>query len=156
MNKKWKRIFGILVLGIAVFFLSCVILETAADARAGGGRSSGSRGFSSGSRSSGGTYNYNRSTPYQSTNPTQGPATPQKNTYSPGRGFLYGLGGGLADGLVLQEHRNRLATDSEGRHGEHADEDDAEKGQAALVRAAGKAVCEHVFPLWISGTRQCA
>jgi len=100
MNKKWRRIFGILVLGIAVFFLSCVILETAADARAGGGRSSGSRGFSSGSRSSGGTYNYNRSTPYQSTNPTQGPATPQKNTYSPGRGFLYGLGGGLAGSML--------------------------------------------------------
>ncbi len=99
MKNRWKRIFGAFVLGIAVFFLSCIILETAAHARAGGGRSSGSRGFSSGSRSSGGTYN--SSTPYRSTNPTGQPTAPQQtNTYSPGRSFLYGLGGGLAGGMI--------------------------------------------------------
>ncbi len=98
MDKKWKKIFGMLVLGIAIFFLSSVVFETIADARAGGGRSSGSRGFSSGSRSSGSTYN--RSTPYQSTNPAQQPATPQQNTFSPGRSFLYGLGGGLAGSMI--------------------------------------------------------
>ncbi len=96
MNTRWKRIFGVVVLGIAVFFLSCIILETAADARAGGGRSSGSRGISSGSRSSGSTYN--SSTPYRSTNPQQ-PMPPQQTT-SPGRSFLYGLGGGLAGSMI--------------------------------------------------------
>jgi len=98
MNTKWKRIFGVLVLGIAVFFLSCVILETAADARAGGGRSSGSRGFSSGTRSSGSGSTYNRSTPSQGTNPAQQPTAPQQT--SPGRSFLYGLGGGLAGSML--------------------------------------------------------
>ncbi|MBP1747828.1 MAG: import inner rane translocase, subunit Tim44 [Deltaproteobacteria bacterium] len=92
MNKKWKRIFGMLVLGVTVFFLSCIILETAANARAGGGRSSGSRGFSSGSRSSGSTYN---------SSTTRQPTTPQQtNTSSPGRSFLYGLGGGLAGSMI--------------------------------------------------------
>ncbi len=93
MNTKWKRIFGTLVLGITMFFLSCIILETAADARAGGGRSSGS--FSSGSRSSGSTYN--RSTP---SSPTRQPTAPQQTGTSPGRSFLYGLGGGIAGSMI--------------------------------------------------------
>ncbi len=94
MNTKWKRIFGALALGITMFFLSCIILETAADARAGGGRSSGSRGFSSGSRSSGSTYNRS------ATSPTQQPAAPQQTNTSPGRSFLYGLGGGIAGSMI--------------------------------------------------------
>lgn len=113
MNKRWKRIFGALVLGISVFFLSCIILETAADARAGGGRSSGSRGFSSGSRSSGGTYN--RST---SPNPAQQPAAPQQaNTYSPGRSFLYGLGGGIAGSMIGSMLFGRSGYGGMGGHG---------------------------------------
>ncbi len=91
MNTKWKKIFGTLVLGIAMFFLSCIILETAADARAGGGRSSGSR-------SSGGSYN--RSAPSQGTSPTRQPTAPQQTGASPGKSFLYGLGGGIAGSMI--------------------------------------------------------
>lgn len=89
-----------LIMGVAMMFLSCIVLETAAEARAGGGRSMGSRSFSSGSRSSGGSYN--RSTPYNTTDPTrqQAPAPRQTNPYSPGRSFLYGLGGGLMGGMI--------------------------------------------------------
>ncbi len=100
MDQRLKRIAGFLIIGVAMFFLSCIVLETAAEARAGGGRSMGSRGFSSGSRSSGGSYN--RSTPYNTTNPTrQQAANPQQpNPYSPRRSFLYGLGGGLMGGMI--------------------------------------------------------
>ena len=100
MNLRSKRTFRILIISISILFLSFIVLETIAHARAGGGRSSGSRGFSSGSRSSGSTYN--RSTPYSSTTrPTQQPgAAPGTNQYSPGRSFLYGLGGGLMGGMI--------------------------------------------------------
>ncbi len=100
MDARLKGIAGFFIVGVAMFFLSCIVLETAAEARAGGGRSMGSRGFSSGSRSSGGSYN--RSTPYNTTNPTrqQAPNPQQPNPYSPRRSFLYGLGGGLMGGMI--------------------------------------------------------
>lgn len=115
MNKRWNRIFGILILGAAVLFLSCIILETEADARAGGGRSSGSRSFSSGSRSSGTTYN--RSAPYQGTNPQQPTAPQQTNMSSPGRSFLYGLGGGLAGSMIGSMLFGRSGYAGMGGHG---------------------------------------
>jgi len=99
MDARSRKIGSFFIIGVAMFFLSCIVLETAAEARAGGGRSMGSRGFSSGSRSSGGSYN--RSAPYNTTNPTVQPGTPrQPNPYSPGRSFLYGLGGGLMGGMI--------------------------------------------------------
>lgn len=98
MNTRSKKIVGALILGVAMFFLSCIILETAAEARAGGGRSSGSRGFSSGSRSSTGTYNRS---PYSTTNQNQQSGMAQQtNQFSPGRSLLYGLGGGLMGGMI--------------------------------------------------------
>ncbi len=99
MNTRSRKTVTFLIVGVATLFLSFIVLETIAEARAGGGRSMGSRGFSSGSRSSGGSYN--RSTPYNTTNPTGRPGTPQQpNPYSPGRSFLYGLGGGLMGGMI--------------------------------------------------------
>jgi len=99
MDARSRKILSFFIIGVAMFFLSCIVLETAAEARAGGGRSSGSRGFSSGSRNSGGSYN--RSTPYNTTNPTRQPATAQQpGQYSPGRSFLYGIGGGLMGGMI--------------------------------------------------------
>ena len=113
MNTRSKKIFSTLILGIAMIFLSCIVLETVAEARAGGGRSSGSRSFSSGSRSSGGTYN--RSTPYSTTNPTRQPTTPGQ--YSPGRSFLYGIGGGLMGGMIGNMLFGRSGYGSTGGYG---------------------------------------
>lgn len=98
MNIGSKRIFGVLVIFIVFLFMSCMILERAAYARAGGGRTSGTRSYSTGSGSTRGTYG--TSSPYRSTNPTTQPATPQTNPYSPGRSFMYGLGGGLVGSMI--------------------------------------------------------
>jgi len=99
-SKQMKQlkfsIFKILVSAMVVFFLFFIVMDNVSYARAGGGRSSGSRGFSSGG-------GYSRSTPYQSpyqqgsaTQKPQQPASPN----SPGRSFLYGLGGGLVGGMI--------------------------------------------------------
>jgi predicted lipid-binding transport protein (Tim44 family) len=117
MDTRSKKIAGFFVIGVAMFFLSCIVLETAAEARAGGGRSMGSRGFSSGNRSSGGSYN--RSTPYNTTNPTRQQAVnpQQPNPYSPGRSFLYGLGGGLMGGMIGSMIFGRTGYSGTGEHG---------------------------------------
>ncbi|MHB8109352.1 MAG: Tim44 domain-containing protein [Syntrophorhabdaceae bacterium] len=97
MKTRSKRIFGIFVLGITLLFLSCIVLEQVAHARAGGGRSSGSRSYSTGTRSTtGGTYN----SPSRSTNPTTQPGAQPSSQFSPGKSLLYGIGGGLVGGMI--------------------------------------------------------
>ena len=99
MNLVNKKVFKILIILIAVLFLSFSVLDSVSYARAGGGRSSGGSGFRSSGSSSGST-----STPYRSST-TQQPgttqSTPQQSTgMSPGKSLLYGIGGGLAGGMI--------------------------------------------------------
>ena len=87
-----------LVVIITFTFIFFVVLDTIAHARAGGGRSFGSRGFSSGG-------SFQRSSPTRSSPSSQQPGVAQQPgqqppAATPGRSFLYGLGGGLMGGMI--------------------------------------------------------
>ena len=84
---------------VAILFLLFVGMETIAEARAGGGRSSGSRGFSSGSSSSGGYRSTAPSGTYNRPTTSYPQAAPAPRS-SFGRTFMAGLGGGLVGGML--------------------------------------------------------
>lgn len=93
-----NRFLKSLVVIIACTFIFFLVLDTAVHARAGGGRSFGSRGFSSGG-------SFQRSSPTRSSPYSQQPGMAQQPgqqppAASPGRSFLYGLGGGLMGGMI--------------------------------------------------------
>ncbi len=99
MSVSRSRLLRSLVVVIAFAFISFIMLDTIAHARAGGGRSSGSRGFSSGG-------GFQRSSPTRTSPSSQQPGMAQRQPVqqppaaSPGRSFLYGLGGGLMGGMI--------------------------------------------------------
>lgn len=89
------RILKTFVLVIAVLFMSAVVLENAAYARAGGGSSSGSRGSRSYSSPSN---SYSNPAPSQQT--AQSPMQPAPAPQPMGGGFMRGLAGGMLGGLL--------------------------------------------------------
>ncbi|HVN97320.1 MAG TPA: Tim44 domain-containing protein [Syntrophorhabdaceae bacterium] len=93
-----KGVLKALAIVVAIFFLTVMVLHTTAYARAGGGRSSGG-----GMRSSG-SYRGATSAPYQSpaqqSEPGASDRSPMSGPNSPGKSFLYGLGGGLFGGMI--------------------------------------------------------
>jgi predicted lipid-binding transport protein (Tim44 family) len=98
MTAKAVRPFKILIIMVAVLFLTVLVMDTVAHARAGGGRTSGSSGM----RSSG---SYQRTAPTApTTRPTQPSPTPTTPTPAPapsfGRSLMYGIGGGLLGGML--------------------------------------------------------
>lgn len=99
MSMPRNHLLKSLVVIIAFTFIFFIMLDTIAHARAGGGRSSGSRGFSSGG-------SFQRSSPTRSSPSSQQPGVAQQQpgqqppAASPGRSFLYGLGGGLMGGMI--------------------------------------------------------
>ncbi len=88
-----------LVVIVAFTFIFFVMLEAISYARIGGGRSFGSRGFSSGG-------GFQRSSPTRTAPSSQRPGMAQQQpgqqppAATPGRSFLYGLGGGLMGGMI--------------------------------------------------------
>src|SRR5512138_2146901 len=77
----------------AVLFLSVTVMELAADARVGGGRSFGSRGSRSYSRPV---------SPYSQPTPSRQQAAPAPAPFQqqPGGGFMRSLAGGIMGGLL--------------------------------------------------------
>lgn len=88
-----------LVVVVAFTFIFFVMLEAISHARIGGGRSLGSRGFSSGG-------SFQRSSPTRTSPSSKQPGVAQQqpgqqpSAATPGRSFLYGLGGGLMGGTI--------------------------------------------------------
>lgn len=99
MSMSRNHLLRSLVVVIACAFIFFITLDTVAHARAGGGRSFGSRGFSSGG-------SFQRSSPTRTSPSSQQPGMAQQQpgqqtpAVSPGRSFLYGLGGGLMGGMI--------------------------------------------------------
>ncbi len=98
MTTKAVRPFKILIISVAVLFLTVLVMDSVAFARAGGGRTSGSSGM----RSSG---SYQRTAPTSpTTRPTQPSTTPTAPAPAPapsfGRSLMYGIGGGLLGGML--------------------------------------------------------
>jgi predicted lipid-binding transport protein (Tim44 family) len=98
MGVPGNRLLRSLVVVIAFTFIFFIMLDTIAHARAGGGRSMGSRGFSSGG-------SFQRSSPTRTSPSSQQPGVAQQPgqqppAATPGRSFLYGLGGGLMGGMI--------------------------------------------------------
>lgn len=87
--KKFSKVFAALAV---IFFITIIVTEQLAYARAGGSRSSGSRG----SRSYSSPSSPSRSS--QTTQPTRDFSQPA--TTQPGGGFLRGLAGGIAGGFL--------------------------------------------------------
>ncbi|ACM21195.1 transport protein, Tim44-like domain, putative [Geotalea daltonii FRC-32] len=90
MKKNIARVFAIVA---AVMFMSIAVLESNAEARAGGGRSSGYRGSRSYSQP-----NTSYSQPSQSRQ--QYNTAPNAMQQRPGGGFLRGMAGGIMGGLL--------------------------------------------------------
>jgi predicted lipid-binding transport protein (Tim44 family) len=98
MSVSRNHLLRSLVVIIAFTFIFFIMLDAVAHARAGGGRSSGSRGFSSGG-------SFQRSSPTRTSPSSQQPGVAQQpgqqpQAATPGRSFLYGLGGGLMGGMI--------------------------------------------------------
>lgn len=98
MSVSRNHLLRSLVVIIAFTFIFFIMLDAVAHARAGGGRSSGSRGFSSGG-------SFQRSSPTRTSPSSQQPGMAQQPgqqpaAATPGRSFLYGLGGGLVGGMI--------------------------------------------------------
>ena len=87
MKRSAARIFPVL---FAVLFLSLTVLQTNADARAGGGRSMGSRGMGGYSRPM-------SPAPYSQSAPRPQYGQPYQQR---GGGFMSGLAGGMAGGML--------------------------------------------------------
>ena len=99
MGMSKNHLLRSLVVIVAFMFVFFVMLDAVAHARVGGGRSLGSRGFSSGG-------GFQRSSPTRTPPSTQQPGMAQQQpgqqppAATPGRSFLYGMGGGLMGGMI--------------------------------------------------------